>query len=157
MARKSNAEHQASICEELGIPAKDRERVMTRMWQYLRLVDSASAKGDRAGVVHAWQLIANEADRDVQFAKLMVDIQDHPQYWVTMRKVARKNTNIIILEVIDKEEDGLLSIRQESVVENVAKNVKMQLVHPDFTRAKKSTSKEEYREAFFAYMQREDC
>lgn len=153
MARKSNAEYQGSICDELGIPAKDRERVMKHMWQYLRLVDSASAKGDRAGVVHAWQLIANEADRDVQFAKLMVEVQDHPQYWVTMRRVARKDTNIIILEVIDEEEDGMLRIRQEGVTENV----KMQLVHPDFTRAKKSTSKEEYREAFFAYMQREDC
>lgn len=153
MARRSNVEYQASICEELGIPAKDRERVMKRMWQYLRLVDSASAKGDRAGVVHTWQLMANEADRDVQFAKLMVDVQDHPQYWVTMRRVARKDTNIIIMEVIDEEEDGMLRIRQEGVVENV----KLQLVHPDFTTAKRSTKREEYNEEFFAYMQREDC
>ena len=34
---------------------------------------------------------------------------------------------------------------------------KMQLVHLDIARAKKSTSREEYNKEFFAYMQREDC
>ena len=34
---------------------------------------------------------------------------------------------------------------------------KMQLVHLDIARAKKSTSREEYNKEFFAYMQREGC
>lgn len=86
MARMTNVEYQANICEELGIPAKDRERVMKHMWQYIRLIDNASAKRDTVSIAHTWQIMMAEADRDVQFAKLMVDVQDHPQYWVKMRR-----------------------------------------------------------------------
>ena len=56
-----------------------------------------------------------------------------------------------LYEVSKKE----LAEMRKAIMKKAAK--KVQLVHLDFTRAKQSTSKEEYREAFFAYMQREDC
>ena len=104
MARMTNAEYQAKFCEGFGITGKDRERVMKRVLQYIRLIDNASAKGDMKSVSHTWQVMETEADRDALFAVIMMDIPNHPQYWVKIR--ARKNkTNAkrkSVMKVIDE-------------------------------------------------------
>ena len=60
------------------------------------------------------------------------------------------------------KEAFLYEITEEDIAKlektTIKKTVKrMQLVHPSFMTAKKSTSREEFNKEFFAYMQREDC
>lgn len=104
MARMTNAEYQANLCERLGFTEKEREKVMKRVLWYIRLIDKASAKGDMKSVSHIWQVMEAEADRDVHLAMLIVDIPNHPQYWVKIRfrKNKTNGKNKSTIKIIDE-------------------------------------------------------
>jgi len=82
MARMTKAAYQANVCKELGVP----EETLYRMWCFTRAINDASARKDKQSVAFIWQIMKWEADDDIQFARLMVDVQDHPQRWVTIRR-----------------------------------------------------------------------
>lgn len=82
MARMTKAAYQANVCKELGVP----EETLYHMWCFTRAINDASARKDKQSVAFIWQIMKWEADADIQFARLMVDVQDHPQRWVTIRR-----------------------------------------------------------------------
>lgn len=86
--------------------------------------------------------------------KFLFEGRDHKECAEFIQKVTPKHFSTDELRVNGLPIGYILHVEEPIEMKTMKK---MQLVHLDITRAKQSTSREEYKEEFSAYMQREDC
>lgn len=90
----------------------------------------------------------------VEPGKFLFEGKDRKECAEFIQKVTPKHFSIDELRINGLPVRYILRVEDSAETRTIKK---MQLVHLDITRAKKATSREEYRKEFIVYMQREDC